>query len=72
MERNGKLAYQVPPPALVVADEEAQAAAFVKRALIRHRVHQNERVRPPDFRLQLRLAAVLSSASKTRLSTSSF
>lgn len=49
----------MPPPALVVADEEAQTAALVERALVRHGVHQHERVRPPDLRLELRLAPVL-------------
>lgn len=54
-----RFAYQMPPPALVVADEEAQTAALVERALVRHGVHQHERVRPPDLRLELRLAPVL-------------
>ena len=47
------------PPPLVVADEEAQPAALVERALVSHRVHENERVRPPDLGLQFRLAPVL-------------
>jgi hypothetical protein len=51
----------MPPTALVVADEEEEAGAFVQGTFVRHRVHQHERIRPPDLRLELRLCSILNT-----------
>lgn len=40
-------------PPLVVVDEELQSIALVEAALVRHRVDENERVRPLQLTVQV-------------------
>ena len=61
--------------ALVVTDEEEEAAAFVERTLIGHRVHEHERIGPADIRLEFRLIALLlpfDVSNHSHISTLSF
>ena len=52
----------MPPTSLVVADEEEKPGALVQGTFVRHRVHQHERIRPADLRLELRLCPILKFA----------
>ena len=49
----------MPPTSFVVADEEEKPGALVQGTFVRHRVHQHERIRPADLRLELRLCPIL-------------
>lgn len=54
-----------PPLALVVVDEEFKSVALVEGALVRHGVHEDERLRPADVGLQRQALALLQQRTWT-------